>query len=408
LEIRAAGKSDIKPLAELWAHAFPGERTVDQRVRQLEAGGVYGGIETVWVASDAGELAAAYRAYRLQQHLHGAILPMLGVAAVAVAAHARRRGIGAEICRAALRHGRERGDVVSVLYPFRPSFYEALGWGLAGSFHSYRFRPEALPVTHAQPRVRLLHDAPGVIAACYEVVARRSNGLIARNARIWRQHVEWPDVHVFGLDRGGKCAGYVVVHYGGALLPDDRPLTIRELIAVDDDAYNELLSWVSLQRDLWRLVQYEALPSERFDLRLAEPRTPGVGPSRTLFAQTATVLRGAMMRVLDVPAALEARRTWPAANFAFSLRVRDRELPENCGPFEVAVRDGEAAVTAGEIVSTSVTALETNASTFAQIYVGEISVRDAVRLGRATASGDVNGLDALFRTEPEFRILDEF
>ena len=71
MEIRPAQKKDIRPLAELWAQAFPGERTVEQRIRQLEAGGVYGGIETAWIAGDAGHAEGAFRAYRLEQHMHG-------------------------------------------------------------------------------------------------------------------------------------------------------------------------------------------------------------------------------------------------------------------------------------------------------------------------------------------------
>ena len=78
MEIRPATKTDIGALSELWAHAFPGERTVDQRVRQLEAGGVYGGIDTAWIATDEQRTIGGFRAYRLQQHMHGGVMPMMG------------------------------------------------------------------------------------------------------------------------------------------------------------------------------------------------------------------------------------------------------------------------------------------------------------------------------------------
>src|SRR5690606_6046357 len=111
--LRQAHRRDIPRLAELWAHAFPGERTIDERIRQLEAGGVFGGIDDAWYSEQGGVVAGAFRGYRLQQYLHGSLLPMLGVAAVAVAAHARRQGLGAGLCRGALRIGRQRGDLVS-------------------------------------------------------------------------------------------------------------------------------------------------------------------------------------------------------------------------------------------------------------------------------------------------------
>src|SRR5690606_42029006 len=84
------------------------------------------------LAGEHGRVIGACRAYRRSEHLGGPTVPMLGLAAVATAPNARRRGVGRALCREAIRLGRERGDVVSVLYPARPAFYRALGWGLVG------------------------------------------------------------------------------------------------------------------------------------------------------------------------------------------------------------------------------------------------------------------------------------
>jgi GNAT superfamily N-acetyltransferase len=117
---RRAERDDIRTLAELWSRAFPGERTIEQRIRQLEMGGVFGGIDAVWMAHIDGRLAGAFRAYSLTQHVHGTTYPLMGLAAVAVDETARRRGVGRALCLEAIRIARERGDVLSALYPFRP------------------------------------------------------------------------------------------------------------------------------------------------------------------------------------------------------------------------------------------------------------------------------------------------
>ncbi len=402
MEIRPALKADIRALAELWADAFPGERTVEQRVRQLEAGGVYGGIDTAFIATADGSTAGAFRAYRMQQHMHGATLPMLGVAAVAVAPGARRHGLGTQLCRLALRHAYDRGDVLSVLYPFRPSFYEALGWGLVGSFHSFRFAPESIRVTHALPRVRAVADAVPIISPCYDAVAAQSNGLIARTSRIWRQHLDWPDVNVYVLERDGACAGYIIAHHATS----ESLLTIRELVALDCDAYNELLSWISLQRGTWRLVHYDAMPSERFDLRLTEPRTPGGSTSRPLYDPVAKVIRGPMLRIVNVAESLTRRAEWGLDNFVFALKVTDGEIVENESPKVVTVEGGIARVAVSSAVAISTIA--TDSPTFAQIYAGEITPGEAQRLGRARLSGDTAAMNELFRPRTPFRLLDEF
>ena len=118
-------------------------------MRHLETGGVFGGIESAWISERAGRIAGAFRAYALTQHMHGTAFRMMGLASVAGDDTARRRGGGRELCEHAIHVARDRGDVLSMLYPFRPSFYQALGWGMTGELHiagqnlarGYRDRP---------------------------------------------------------------------------------------------------------------------------------------------------------------------------------------------------------------------------------------------------------------------------
>jgi predicted acetyltransferase len=122
MQVRNASHADIPAVAELWVHTFPGERGQAERMRDLETGGAFGGIESVEIAELDGELAGAMKLYRMAQFTGGARFPLMGLAAVGVAPWARRRGVAAGLCRHALRAARERGDVLSGLYPVRPDF----------------------------------------------------------------------------------------------------------------------------------------------------------------------------------------------------------------------------------------------------------------------------------------------
>ena len=121
-----------------------------------------------------------------------------------------------------------------------------------------------------------------------------------------------------------------------------------------------------------------------------------------------------MLRVLDVPAALEARSTWPeATSFGFTLRVHDPELPENEGPWRVRF-DGERARCAPAAAGggkAGTIDLEIPAAEFAQLYAGELGASDATRLGRASGGaspGTLAPMDRLFRSSQTLRLLDEF
>jgi predicted acetyltransferase len=313
------------------------------------------------------------------------------------------------LCREALAVARGRGDVLSVLYPFRPAFYRRLGWALAGALHSYRFAPEALgssvesDVEAAGPSdLRRLRE-------CYRIAAERSNGLIERDEAMWVQHLKSSDTFAF-VTGGERVSGYMVVRYGVSKRADVRPLHVRELIALDDGWYERLLGWIPMQRDLWRRVHYDAVAGEHFGHRLMDPRPPSYRPARWLWAETATMLRGPMVRVLDVRKAMERRLEWgPTSPIAFTLEVEDGEVPSNAGPWRVEC-DGERVrieqVTGRRADEAGTLHIEVGA--FSQLFVGELDVGSAVRLGRARVEGDGSRIAAVFGPLKSFRLLDEF
>jgi predicted acetyltransferase len=325
---------------------------------------------------------------------------------VAVDETARRRGVGRELCEYAIRTARERGDVLSMLYPFRPAFYHALGWALAGEMHAYRFRPESIVdpggAAHVQ---RATPDDMAAIASCYGRVATASNGMIGRTPRIWRSHLEGATTHTYVTGADG-VSGYAIVRFGRASSPEDKPLFVRELVAENHEAYDALLSWMAAQRDAWRLVHYEASPDERFLHRLSDPRVPGHHPARYLWAPVARVIRGPMLRLLDVRAALERRSRWaPVAPLRFTLEVVDEIVPDNDGTWSVDFDGRRARAERGAAVRPL---LRLPVTTLAQVFAGETTVTEALTLGLAEADGDVSAIDALFRVTSCFRLLDEF
>jgi predicted acetyltransferase len=438
IRIRAAKRDDISAIAELWCHAFPGHRSFDERAQLLEEGGAYGGVETVAVADDDG-VAGAYKLMRLTQYITGVALPTAGLAAVAVSPSHRRLGLGRRLCAHALRAGRERGDVLSALYPFHPAFYRSLGWGLVTHLHRHRFRTAALPDGPRQPsRVRLAgpEDLERV-AACYGRVAERSNGPLRRDEALWQNRLRGGPIiepirardtrdpaawrarrpgglHVFVHDDQG-VAGYLLARYHDGP-PERRALHVVELIAEGDDVYAELLRWVASQRDQWPVTVYDARPAERIEHRLTQPRSPGEPNRRRLWFPTAQMLHGPMMRVVDIESAFAARRWWGAHpdspdygqdRCAFRIEVDDPELPENRGPWEIEIAGQEMEMRPATGTSVDVS-LSLDAATLARVHAGELSASEARALGDARIDGDAALLDRVFATFERPWLLDEF
>ena len=407
IRIRPAREEDKRPIAELWMHAFPGERTLEERMRSLEDGKPYGGLDITFAVDLRGRVVGAFKAYKMAQSLNGTLMPMMGLAAVAVSPDGRRRGIGKSMCRYALMAARERGDYLSVLYPFRPAFYRSLGWGLAGELHSYRFRPESLSPDDHSLSVRMAtltdHDA---IAACYDRVARGSNGLILRTPYVWKDLFRDPATHAVVYEQGG-ITGYAVITYGRASSREQRPLWIRELITESHAAYCGILGWFSEQRDLWREIRYDARVDELFALRLNDPRPPGERHARTLWDPVARIIRGPMFRIVNVQEAL-ARRTYDAdIELTLRLSVFDAEIDENRGECRVVFQNGRAEI--GPWSNGKADAeLSTSIASLSQIFAGEMSATQATRMGGTELKGNASAVDRLFATKEKFWLMDEF
>lgn len=307
--LRPAAATDVPDLARLWAQAFPRERSVAERIEDLEQGLTWGGLEDCWVAEGPeGSLDGALRTYPMTVHAWGRTWPAMGLAGVAVATHARRAGLARRMCEEAVREARGRGDVLSVLYPFRASFYGDLGYVLAGELHRYRFAPETLPLLPGWRDVRMAGEAEveEAVPEVYDRVARRSVGMLARTRKAWAFLAAadtWCPVH---RRPDGRLDGYLVLRAGRG--GPDPVLRVRELVAEGPEAYQALLGWLSAQRDQWAEVIYDAVPGEEFYRLLDHPRLSRSGRARSLWFHSARVLRGPMYRLLDPTAVVEEGR----------------------------------------------------------------------------------------------------
>jgi len=268
--------------------------------------------------------------------------------------------------------------VLSVLYPFRVSYYVGLGYTLAGELHHCRFRPADLPLFDGWDRIVRGDDADVVeVRALYRRVALRSSGMLERDKSAWKATLT-PRARLY-LHRSlqGALTGYAIVTWSKRR--ERSTLRVRELVWEDDEAYHALLGWLSAQRDQYAQVTHDALPTEEFHRHFAHPRAERSRSARALWFETARVLRGPMLRVLDVGAVQSPDAT-------AELRVMDAELPENQGTWRGGKRVASEA-------DGGVTIAEATRAFLAGSLPGQAAPPD--------------GWTPLFAQDP-FRLLDEF
>lgn len=410
---RPARWDEISEVARLEVQSFPSAEHGISWWEDFLGGGPHGGIESLWVGEEGGRLVAACQLHWLRQWIGGVAIRVMGLGSVAIAPTHRRRGLATRLLIAGFEHARERGDMASALYPFRASYYQKLGYGMAGEAYQYQVPPEVLPDSREERlRVRMVHSEADFAAMqqVYTAGARLQAGQLDRSERMWRKIWNGSDgAAVVYRGESGEPEGYAVVRYRADLPITERYLEVEERIWLTIGAQRGIYAWLSSLGDQWRELVYRAHPEEGFGDRLNEPRLPLLSaPSWGLWFPSATLLRGPMFRLLDVPGALALRTIAEDNDLTVALRVEDEQIPENRGPWKVRFGDGRLEVerfTDGAVDAT----LTLSVRALSRIFVGALYPWQAVSGGWAVVDRPeiVPLLDRAFRV-PSPWMFDRF
>jgi predicted acetyltransferase len=387
---RFARSDEVPAIARLVSHSFPGGgRTPEWWADQLHRPAYGGGPELAWVGEEGGRLVAACQLHRLREWVAGEALPTMGLGTVAIAPTHRKRGLAGELVGTGMRAALERGDLVSALYPFRISFYQRLGYGLAGRALQYLVPPDSLPDDEGRDRVELAEspEAREAVRTLYARWAAGQTGQIERSERSWQRILAAAErglVAVRGTPDGAD--GYALVAYRTDLPPQERYLEVEELVWSTPSARRALYGWLATLGDQWQRILLRGLPSHRLGDWLREPRLPwGSAPSWGLWFPSATLVLGPMFRLLDLRRAWELRAVRPDAALTVALLVQDEVLPGNAGEWRLRLDAGRAVVEKGS--GPADLSLRLGVDTLSRLFIGALPPSAAVEAGLATTDG---------------------
>ena len=354
-EIRTLRGEDLEQVWQLDSEAF--HVAADRRDRFLR----WAAPERFVGAFEGDRLVAQCAALPFGQFFGGRAVPMGGLSSVSVVPDRRGRGLARAVIAAALEDMRERGEVISSLFPATTRLSRGLGWELAGTIALRTVEPRALQALPEPSGIRVrpggADDLPA-LRACYAECAAGVPGLLDRPAPWWgRLGESWRDRTIFAAeDAAGEVRGYLVyrqldgeyTQLGGSFR-----LSVDELMARDRDA--------SLA--LWRLLGSWAAQAE-----LVHYRGPAEDPLLLLLPEqdvrVLTELRW-MTRIVDAEGAVAARGYPPGLDLEAELELSDPLLPANGGRFVLSVRKGR-----GRLEPGGRGRLRLDAGAFASLYTG--------------------------------------
>jgi predicted acetyltransferase len=263
-----------------------------------------------------------------------------GLTAIAVLPTHRRRGILRAMIDRHLRDVEARGEPLSVLNASEAAIYGRFGYGAAtwssqfeiDTTHGAFLDPPEIP-----GRLRILDRSEGAKAVpdLYDRVRRAQPGQLSRWPQFWDIYFRDPEWYRHGATqhfdvvyetRGGTVEGWVSYrienHWADGDLPANT-VRVRELYALTPAARAALWRYC-LDIDLASSVKLLGRPVD-------EPLRWLLADSRRL--RTTQTREDLWVRLLDVPAALAARRY--GTRDRLILEVVDQLRPANHGVFEL-------------------------------------------------------------------------
>ncbi len=291
--------------------------------------------ERSWGAVDAGRFVGTLRTLPRTLTVPGADgstldLDVDALTAVTVAATHRRQGLLRQMITASLAAARERGDVLSILLAAEWPIYGRFGYWPASYWSDIRIDRRRRGATLAHPPVgtlRQLTDDEMMAAApaVFDAARRQRAGQINRTAGNWelslspalRESTAVTRVHVAheNASAPGGIDGFVTWQPTSAFdWVDHASIRVHELFATTQAAYTDLWSYVC---GIDAVAQIDATGRP-----VDEPVHWLLNDGRSWQAQN--TLDSMWVRLLDVPAALAARRY--AVEARVVLEVIDDDL----------------------------------------------------------------------------------
>jgi predicted acetyltransferase len=373
---RPASEGEVSAMLDLMSRTFNFPRDHAGRYHELV------GPANFRVARRGGTMAGGLAIIPMGQYFGGRPVSMAGIAAVAVAPHARAAGVAGSMMSHVVRELRDAGFALSTLYPATQPVYRRAGFESAGSRHEITVAAKVMRPGEPDRSLAMRPITPedhAVVEALYEAQAARSNGPLRRSPFHWKRIREPRIGSAAGwlVHHGDSVEGYAYLVQVEAGTAAPYSLQCSDLRAATPAAARRLIGFLADHRSMADKVTWFGRPNDPVLLNLREPWIE-------------VQLRDHwMLRVLDVHRALEDRGYAPGIRAELHLDIHDPVIESNRGRFVVRVEDGAATVSSGGRGD-----LRLGVNGLAAMYSGFASPLDLVDAGLIAVADDRSAIAA--------------
>jgi predicted acetyltransferase len=299
------------------------------------------GQDNFRIIRKANEVVGGLAILQVNQWYGGKSIPMAGIASVGVPPEHRATGVATELLTHTLQELYNKEIPLSTLYaatqrPYRKVGYEQAGicckWELQLENIILSSNEESLKEIRSLPLHRVPNQ-PELFKKIHQQWAIKNNGNLERKQVMWDLLFLPPQGECYGYLLGweAKPEGYIIFNQTS---PDGN-LNIRDWVALTPAAAKRLWIFIADHRSMINKVIWRGPGLDPMLLLLSEQNARATDPERWL------------LRIIDVPKALEMRGYPAGIEAELHLKIRDNLLLGNNGDFVLKVSGGRGEVTKG-------------------------------------------------------------
>ncbi|WP_169728506.1 GNAT family N-acetyltransferase [Salibacterium aidingense] len=367
MEIRKMNPSQMRQSLELDQFAFQFEFSKEEKKNHERIMKP----ENTWIADEAGQMLSKVTILPMEVFVGGISMPMGGISGVATWPESRRGGLVRKLLNAALNDMKQRGYVLSFLYPFSVGFYRKFGWELFSDAITWRIKKEQLPRTGEIKNGSIRRIPPAewpTLQEIYQPFAYSYSGMVNRDESWWRYTVlkkKKGQIAVYS-NENGEDTGYLIYQV------KDQLMKVHEFVALDESARAGMWSFIANHDSMIEKAEVKPAANDPSRYMMDDPT---IEEKRESYF---------MARIVDMKRFLELYPFELDKAEELVLEINDKGAPWNNGVFTIRREESFNEVEHWKEGSGDKITMDIN--TAAAVFLGYLPVNAAAGTGKMLAS----------------------
>lgn len=340
MEIRQLNSDDRESFARMTRYAFePTKNTYDEAVKEdwedtqpflKDMSQCYGCFDGETMVSVAAFFESAVIVRKKE-------IPFGGVWGVATSPHYRKRGLIRLLSKRMLKEMNRKEIPLSILYPFKFSFYEQFGYKIANEIKRYQIELNEIISRPVSDRIVCEVFSLEDIKKIYEKIAGKSyNYMVKRTEEDWRRRInpKRPGYFFVCYDDNKKPKGYLIAQFqereGQDFEKSEETIYLPEIFWTDRKARQALFNFLKEHTDHRRYVLFGS-PDPCMLSYVENPRV-----------KQTDIFAGSMARIVNVKDVLEIFDYTNEEDASFVVQIKDPMCEWNNASFSLSLDGGKA------------------------------------------------------------------